>query len=444
MENEEKNEEMKNGLALVSEKIEASGPETEEKYSIFGKKGKNRHFRRRGHFLLGASLFVLFLFFNALFSYTVVDYAIKKNDWSMEQPSGENRIFDSIRVVDEQSQVIEVAEKASPAVVSIVAIAEVPTYETSYNDFFNFRIPSRVQNGTEEMEVSAGTGFLVSSDGYIITNRHVVEDEDVKYTVILNDKSHLDEEIEAEVLARDPNNDIAILKIDKNDLPFLNLGDSDEIHIGQTAIAIGYSLGEFENTVSKGVISGLYRSISAYGSISGVENLENLIQTDAAVNPGNSGGPLLDIDGNVIGVNVAMADAQSIGFAIPVNDVKSSYEEVKISGTIKKDAQAFLGVRYVVVDSTVQKNNDLPYNYGVIISRGETAADLAVVPGSPADKVGLVENDIILEVDGEKITEKNPLTNLIRKYKPGDEVVLRIYHKGEEKEIAVILGENGN
>jgi len=442
MEKKEKNGEINDRPEIVSGDVYGLKSEIRGEYSTFGEKKGNGHFRRKNRFLFGTLLFAVFLPFNALFVCTVVDYAVKKTDRNIEQSSVENRIVDNIRVVDEQSQVIEVAAKASSAVVSIIAIAEVPTYETSYNDFFNFRIPSRVQNGTEEMEVSAGTGFLVSSDGYIITNKHVVEDEDVKYTVILNDEEHFDEEIEAQVLARDPNNDIAILKIDKTDLPFLEFGDSEKIHIGQTAIVIGYSLGEFENTVSKGVISGLYRSISAYGSISGVENLENLIQTDAAVNPGNSGGPLLDIDGNVIGVSVAMADAQSIGFAIPINDVKASYEEAKTSGTIQKDAKAFLGVRYMEVDSTVQKNNNLPYDYGVIISRGDTAADLAVVPGSPADKVGLVENDIILEVDGEKITKKNPLANLIGKYKPGDEVKLKIYHKGEEKEIAVTLTES--
>jgi S1-C subfamily serine protease len=175
---------------------------------------------------------------------------------------------------------------------------------------------------------------------------------------------------------------------------------------------------------------------------SGYEELENLIQTDAAVNPGNSGGPLLDIEGNVIGVNVAMADAQSIGFAIPINEIKPAYEEAKSSGTIKKEAKAFLGVRYINIDSGIQQENNLPYDYGVIIGRGEKMTDLAIVPGSPADKAGLVENDIILEVNGEKIEDKNNLAKLIAQHKPGEEVKFKIYHRGEEKEISLTLGES--
>lgn len=386
-------------------------------------------------------LFFLFLFFMLSFlAFSVFDFMSKK-EGLFGILDNNNQVVQPVKVVDEQSQVIEVAKKASPAVVSIIATAEVPTYETLYEQFFNFSIPSQVQNGTEKKQVSAGTGFLVSADGYIITNKHVVEDEGAEYTVILNNEKNFDEKITAKVLARDPNNDIAVLKIDKTDLPFLDLGDSDSLQVGQTAIAIGYALGEFDNTVSKGVVSGLYRSITA-GTGRSTENLQNLIQTDAAVNPGNSGGPLLDIEGNVIGVNVAMADAQSIGFAIPINEVKDSYEEVKSSGTIKKDSRAFLGVRYIAVDDNIQEKNDLPYNYGVIIVRGEERSDLAIVPGSPADKAGLAENDIILEVNGEKVTARNSLQKLINKYQPGDEIKLKVYKDGAEKEISLKLEES--
>lgn len=384
---------------------------------------------------------VLFVFLlNCVLVLGVLGLALKK-EGLLNNSFNTSQNVQPIKVVDEQSQVVEVAKKASPAVVSIIATAEVPTYETMYHQFFNFSVPSQVQSGTEKKQISAGTGFIVSSDGYIITNKHVVEDEEAEYTVILNDEKNFDEKIIAKVLARDPNNDIAVLKIEKNDLPFLEMGDSGSLQVGQTAIAIGYALGEFDNTVSKGVVSGLYRSITA-GTGNGAESLQNLIQTDAAVNPGNSGGPLLDIDGNVIGVNVAMADAQSIGFAIPINDVKSAYEEVKSSGTISKETQAFLGVRYLNIDENLQDKNDLPYSYGVIIIRGENREDLAVIPGSPADKAGLAENDIILEVNDEKITERNSLQKLIGKYKPGESVKLKIYKKGEEKEISVVLAEN--
>jgi serine protease Do len=320
----------------------------------------------------------------------------------------------------------------------------VPQYETQYERFFNFNIPSRVQNGTTEQQIGAGTGFLVSSDGYIVTNKHVVDDSSAKYTVILNDENHKNEKVEARIVAIDPNpnRDIAILKIEKTDLPHLNLGDSSKLQVGQTAVAIGYALGEFDNTVSKGVISGLNRSITASGTSSGSETLKNLIQTDAPVNSGNSGGPLLDISGQVIGVNVAMADAQSIGFAIPINDVKTDYEQAKSSGSIKKEARAFLGVRYMAIDASVKQSNNISYDYGVIVSRGANSTDLAVTPGSPADKAGIVENDIILEVGGTKVDTDNPLADLIGKYKPGDQVKLKISHRGEEKEVTVTLSES--
>lgn len=383
-------------------------------------------------------LFILaFLFLNAAFVLASVDFLLERK---YKGSTIEN--VQPIEVVDEQSEVIEVAEKASASVVSIIATAEVPNYETLYRDFFNFRIPSQVQNGTEEAQIGAGSGFIVSGDGYIITNRHVVEQEDAKYTVILKNERNLDEKVEAVVIARDPNNDIAVLKIEKADLPFLDLGNSESLRVGQTTIAIGYALGEFDNTVSKGIISGLSRSIYASGSQRGGESLDNLIQTDAAVNPGNSGGPLLDIRGNVIGVNVAMADAQSIGFAIPINDVKSAYEQAKTSGNIRRETRAYLGVRYTEITSSVQKANNLPYSYGAIITRGESLSDLAVIPGSPADKAGLVENDIILEVNGEKVGSKTSFAKLIAKFKPGETVKLKIYHRGEEKEMSVTLGES--
>ncbi len=356
-----------------------------------------------------------------------------------------------VKVVTEESQIIDVVKKASPAVVSIVATAEVPKFETYYNSpfmdlpdefqgFFNFRMPERRQNGTEKVRVGAGSGFLVSSDGYILTNKHVVDDEEAEYTVFLNDDDHRGEKIKARVLARHPSNDLAIMKIDTDDeLPFLEFSDSDSLQVGQTAITIGYALGEFENTVSRGVISGLSRSIYAGGFGSRSERLRNLIQSDAAINPGNSGGPMLDIEGNVIGVNVAMASAENIGFAIPGNSAKEAYKQVKNSGEIKEVETAFLGVRYMPVTENLKENNNLAYDYGALIIRGETPTDLAVTPGSPADKGGLVENDIILEVDGEKVTERNQLVDIIMDYSPGDEVELKIYHKGEEKTVKVKL-----
>lgn len=407
---------------------------TEKTEAVVEKSAKKE--RRRGP--LPALMLIFFLLLlNAAFVVAAVDYLLQN-----KYKDGVVQNATSVEILDEQSGVVEVAKNATSAVVSIIATAEVPKYETSYRDFFNFQIPMQQQNGTEEQQIGAGSGFIVSSDGYIITNKHVVSEEDATYTVILKDARHMDEKVEARVVARDPNNDIAVLKIEKADLPYLNLGDSDGLNIGQTTVAIGYALGEFDNTVSKGIVSGLLRSITASDLQGGTEELENLIQTDAAVNSGNSGGPLLDIKGNVIGVNVAMAQAENIGFAIPINYVKGVYEEARTSGTIKKEVTAYLGVRYVNIDSSIQKANNLTYDYGVIITRGEKVTDLAVVPGSPADMAGIVENDIILEVNGMKIDENNTLSKVVGKMKPGDEARLKIYHRGEEKEVTATLGES--
>jgi serine protease Do len=357
-----------------------------------------------------------------------------------------------VKIVSEENNLIEMIEEASPAVVSIIATAEVPTFETYFHDpffslpeelmpFFNFEIPEQRQNSTETIQIGAGTGFIVSADGYIITNKHVVEDETAEYTVFLNNKEDKGEKVPVQVLARDPNNDLAVLKIEKDNLPYLEFGNSDNLKVGQTAITIGYALGEFDNTVSRGVISGLARSIIAGSGYRASEQLNDLIQTDAAINPGNSGGPMLNLNGQVIGINVAMANAENIGFAIPASFAKQSFEEVKETGTIKKQEIAFLGVRYLIINKNIQEKNNLPYDYGALITRGENLADLAVMPGSPADKAGLVENDIILELENKKITERQPLAQLISKYKPEEEINIKFYHKGEEKEVKIKLGK---
>lgn len=355
-----------------------------------------------------------------------------------------------IKVVDEQSQVIDVVKKASPAVVSIVASAQVPKFETyldtpygmpeEFGQFFS--VPRQRQNGTQEQKIGAGTGFIVSSDGYIITNKHVVSEKDADYTVYLNSGEDRGEKIKANVVARDPKNDLAVLKIEKNDLPYLTFSDSGKLQVGQTVITIGYALGEFDNTVSKGVISGLARSITAGGGFEQAEKLKNLIQSDAAINPGNSGGPMLDIEGNVIGVNVAMASAENIGFAILGNEAEDVFNQVKDTGSISKKETAFLGVRYLPINQDIQKQNNLPYSYGALVSRGESRSDLAVTPGSPADKANITENDIILEINGSKINERNELADLIAKHNPGEEITLKIFHKGEEKDVRVVLGKN--
>lgn len=217
------------------------------------------------------------------------------------------------------------------------------------------------------------------------------------------------------------------------------LGDSDAIKVGQTAIAIGNPLGEFANSVSRGIISGIKRDVTAGSHFGQEEKLTNIIQTDAAINPGNSGGPLFDINGRVIGVNVAVAQgAENIGFALPINDVKRSIKQVKETGKI---TTPYIGVRYVILNEQSAKSLNLPYTYGALILRGQNITDFAVIPGSPADKAGLGENDIILEVNGTKIDDKNPLSRVLAQFDINQEVELLVWHKGETRKTKVTLEE---
>lgn len=349
-----------------------------------------------------------------------------------------------VSVIEEESAVIKAVEKSSPAVVSVIVTKDVPKLDSYFSDpfaddpFFNpfgFRSVPKGEPETEKKEIGGGTGFILSEDGFIITNRHVVDDDTAEYSVITNDGDRYD----AVVLARDTVLDIAVIKVDAKDLPTIDLGDSDKLKAGQTVIAIGNSLGEFRNTVSKGIISGLKRSISAGDGRGRSEILEEVIQTDAAINPGNSGGPIVDLKGNVVGVNVAMAQgAENIGFAIPINNVKRIYQSVKLTGKI---VRPYIGIRYMVITKELQEANSLKFDYGAIIIRGDRPSDLAIVPSSPADKAGLVENDIILEIDGEKIEKETDLSRMIRKKNVGDEVTLKVWSKGSEKIVNVTLEE---
>jgi serine protease Do len=351
----------------------------------------------------------------------------------------------TVSVMEEESAVISAVEKVSPAVVNIIASKDLPKIKNygGFNDDFlrrffgdDFSAPDNSQDSqTEKTEISSGTGFIVSQDGYIVTNKHVVDSGDADYTVLMNNEKKYD----GKVIARDPINDIAIIKIEASNLPTVELGESSELKVGQKVIAIGNALGEFSNTVSTGVISGLSRSIVASGGLSGSEELIGVIQTDASINPGNSGGPLLDISGKAIGINTAIASgAQNIGFAIPINEVRSVVDSVREFGKI---VRPWLGVRYIQINKTIKDENKLNIDYGALIIRGEKLSDLAIVPGSPADKAGLLENDIILEINGIKVDEKNPLVRAISKFKPSDEITLKVLSKGKEKEVKVKLEE---
>lgn len=318
--------------------------------------------------------------------------------------------------VQEQSATIDVVKKVSPSVVSI-------TSEQSKLDFFG-----RVQKAK-----AAGTGFIVKEDGLILTNKHVVSDKTADYSVFTSDgKEH-----KASVKALDPSFDIAFLKIEAKGLKSVELGDSDNIQVGQKVIAIGNALGQYQNTVTTGVVSAVGRAIEA-GDSEGVETLENLIQTDAAINPGNSGGPLVNIDGQVIGINTAIdQQAQGIGFAIPVNLASAALKSVVEKGKV---VRPMIGVRYINITKEFAARNDLSVDHGALIYA--SGRDLPIVPNSPADKAGLKENDIITKIGDVELGEGKSLVGIIAKYNVGDKVTITYIRDGKEQKTDLVLAES--
>lgn len=352
----------------------------------------------------------------------------------------------------DEARVIAVVKMATPAVVSIVAdkdltIVENPGFnpfqdlcgDSFFRQFLGDQCGGSQQqqprSRTQRQTVSAGSGFTISSDGLILTNKHVIDIPGADFTVITSDNK----KFKAHVLAKDPVRDLAVIKIDGSGFPSLPLGNSDRVQIGQTVIAIGNALGQFSNTVSKGVVSGLSRSIVANSGGGSSERLDQVIQTDAAINPGNSGGPLLNLSGEVIGVNSAIVQgAQNIGFAIPINQAKKDINQVK---TLGKISVPFLGVRYVLVTPDVKAQNDLPVDYGALIVGGRNPQEVAITPGSPADKAGIRENDIILEINGKRLSENNDLARALQNLSVGDRVTLKILSRGAEKTVSLTLDE---
>jgi len=304
------------------------------------------------------------------------------------------------KLVKEESVVIDVVEKVSPSVVT-VSIQTPKRRVLEFDPFSGLR--SRIEGGEDQ---DIGTGFIISKDGLVITNKHVVSDKNVKYKVITNDNK----EYEVEKISRDPSNDLAILKINANGLKPVELGSSQGLKVGQFVIAIGTALGEFRSTVTAGIISGIGRGITAGSIFEGyVERLDDVIQTDAAINPGNSGGPLLNSAGQVIGVNVAVAaGAENIGFAIPIDVVKSAIESFQKTGNFA--SKPFLGVEYSMIPEKSAILNSVPQ--GAYIAN--------VVSGSPAEKAGIKEGDIITKIDGEELKDvEGGLAKVISKRKQG-------------------------
>ncbi len=342
-----------------------------------------------------------------------------------------------VPVSDQEATVVDMVERANPAVVSIVVRREVPVYE-QYIDprdplggLFGgdpLRSPQRREQGTEWREVAGGSGFVVSPEGLVVTNRHVVADTSAEYSVAFSDGTVR----EVSVVAKDQVLDIAVLQIDERtdqeSFSYLTFGDSEALRLGQTVVAIGNALAEFNNTVSVGVVSGLSRSITAQGRMGMAEQLDQVIQTDAAINPGNSGGPLLNVAGEVIGVNVATSlQGENIGFALPATVVARVVRSIEETGEI---VRPFLGVRYAMLNERMANANDLPVSYGAIVLSGGQAADPAVLPDSPAAAAGLQEGDVIRAIDGRTL-EQVSLAQVLRTKEVGDQVAIEVWRDGE-------------
>lgn len=338
-----------------------------------------------------------------------------------------------VRVVKEENMVVEVVEEVSPSVVTIgiKKTQQVISPESQFFDpfdFFGFGGRPSPQVEEREIEQDIGSGFIVSQDGLIVTNKHVVADNEADYSVITSEN----QEFQVENIYRDPVNDLAILKVGDGSFQPVEMGNSDELKVGQTVIAIGTALGEFRSTVTTGVVSGLGRGIQAGSGLGGqVENLDNVIQTDAAINPGNSGGPLLNSAGQVVGVNVATTrGAENIGFALPINLVKSALKEFEETGRFSR---AFLGVRYKMIDQETALLNEVP----------QGAYLVEVLEGSPADQAGLQNGDIVVKIDGQALKDvQGGLAEVVNQKRVGQTVPVEYWREGQSQTVSVTFQES--
>jgi serine protease Do len=307
-----------------------------------------------------------------------------------------------------EGSIAEVANRLAPAVVSILVEGR-------------------------SSSVSAGTGMIITSDGYILTNKHVVDG--ARSITIITDNNDTYENVK--LVGTDPTNDVAILKVNAKDLPTVILGDSKTIIIGQQVIAIGNALGQYQNTITSGIISGLGRSLTAYSSdYSMSEELSDMIQTDAAINAGNSGGPLVNAAGEVIGINTAVSsEGSNLGFAIPISSVKGLIKSVIKEGRITR---SYAGVRYFNITPDIAIEYDLPVTSGAYLFTD--SSESAVIEGSPAADAGLETGDIITKVNGISIGRSGSFSSLLGEYAPGDTVQLEILRDGETKTLKLTLG----
>lgn len=349
-----------------------------------------------------------------------------------QKPSDIQLSPEKVKVVTEESVVTDTVKKVGPSVVTVSQTKTQALSPFNFGPFSIFGMPD--QNDSEEpVQQDIGSGFIISVDGLVVTNKHVVSDTGGKYQVVTqNDKKY-----DVQKIYRDPLNDVAILKINTSQnsgvqLKPVTLGDSSRLQVGQFVIAIGTALGEFRNTVTTGVISGLGRGITAGSEFQGfAERLDNVIQTDAAINPGNSGGPLLNSSAQVIGINTAIAaNGQNIGFALPISVVKDSLKNFNETGQFDRP---YLGVAYKIVSRDLAIMNNVP----------EGAYVQKVVADSAADKAGVQKGDIITKIDNEKITENKELAKIIGKKKIGDKIKIEIWRSdgesGKTQEVTATL-----
>lgn len=339
----------------------------------------------------------------------------------------------------------KIIEQTLPSVVTIVISKSLEDIEKQIPNemlpFFPFgtpklNIPPEMIDSNGMIKVGSGSGFVVDGKGIILTNKHVIADKDAEYTIITNDNHKL----KADILARDPIDDMAILKINGGiKLPSLKLGNSAMIKLGQPVLAIGNALGLFKNTASSGIVSGLARSISAAVSpTEQAQEMRGLVQTDAAVNPGNSGGPLLNDGGEVIGINTAIVfGAQNLSFAIPINSAKRDLDDLKKYGRIKRP---LLGLRYMTIDENLKNKMKLPVDYGALVM-GQGKNHQAVIVESAADRAGLKERDIVLECNGEKITMERTLQDHLENLNVGDYIALKVRRGSREFTARTMLTE---
>jgi serine protease Do len=377
----------------------------------------------------GVLIIVLSVSIGGLILYAARDrfasYIVDSNELALSVPIAQDR----------DAVITDIVRSALPAVVSIVIKKDIAQQTIVYDElpWFGLRVPRISEGLPQEREIGGGTGFIVSADGLIVTNKHVIDDEDARYSIML-DNGH---QVDATVVDQDPLYDLAILQISEpGDYPYLTFETQADVQLGQSVIAIGNALAEFPNSVSVGVISGLARSIVADDSQGGAETIHNLIQTDAAINLGNSGGPLINLSGKVVGVNVAVArSSENIGFSLPARLADQIVRSVAQYGKI---IRPYLGIRYWDIDEEIVAELELPVTTGALIVGAEQdSTDTGVLADSPADKAGLQEGDIIQTIDGIQVDHN--LSEMISSYGVGDTLEVTIWRDGFEVTKTVTL-----